>query len=312
MSFIQIGSLNVEHLSGVNKRKYPQSAYALADHIEMAGIDVLALQEIYVTPTDEQVRLRSGQPPIDIRTLGERRNSDLDKVCYLLEEHAAGKWMYLILPNRRAGDNSQLCAVMWNTEKVEQTDVFTLNVTHDSNEGKLWDRTPHAVTFTSSMDVWDNSSGQWQQVEANKSFTVIPLHMKSNYRSVTKSRRKRAKEAETLIEAVTEAQAAGAIDPSIIMIGDTNVLNNEEGAIETVVSGGFTDLNNTDSSTYWSREYGDSPFDRAFVADDRKEFKYSRQYVLRSADLQLHDRFLSDHYMIKVSINLYHDDSDPR
>ena len=42
------------------------------------------------------------------------------------------------------------------------------------------------------------------------------------------------------------------------------------------------------------------------------EFKYSRQYVLRSADLELHDRFPSDHYMIKVSVKIYLEDNDPR
>ncbi len=38
----------------------------------------------------------------------------------------------------------------------------------------------------------------------------------------------------------------------------------------------------------------------------------TRQYVLRSSDLLQHDRFLSDHYMIKVSVKDYVDDADPR
>jgi hypothetical protein len=74
----------------------------------------------------------------------------------------------------------------------------------------------------------------------------------------------------------------------------------------------FVDLNNNDAATYWSKDYGESPFDRIFVADGRPEFKYSRQYVLRSSDLTQHDRFLSDHYMIKVSVKDYVDDADPR
>jgi hypothetical protein len=48
------------------------------------------------------------------------------------------------------------------------------------------------------------------------------------------------------------------------------------------------------------------------IAPDRPEFKYSRQYVLRSSDLFQHDRFLSDHYMIKMSVKDYVDDADPR
>jgi hypothetical protein len=78
------------------------------------------------------------------------------------------------------------------------------------------------------------------------------------------------------------------------------------------VTSGLIDLNNNDAATYWSRQYGEAPFDRVFVAEDRKEFKYNRQYVLRSSDLEKHDRFLSDHYMIKISIKLYVDDDDPR
>ena len=77
-------------------------------------------------------------------------------------------------------------------------------------------------------------------------------------------------------------------------------------------SGCYVDLNNNDATTYWSKDYGESPFDRMIIAPDRLEFKYSRQYVLRSSDLFQHDRFLSDHYMIKMSVKDYVDDADPR
>lgn len=52
-------------------------------------------------------------------------------------------------------------------------------------------------------------------------------------------------------------------------------------------------------------------FDGILVAEKRPEFKYSRQPVLRSSDPFLHDRFLSDHYMIKVSGKDILDDADP-
>jgi hypothetical protein len=132
--------------------------------------------------------------------------------------------------------------------------------------------------------------------------------MKSNYDGVTKNRRIRAKEAETLCDALERIDG----DPSLMLLGDTNILRNDEPAVEVFVSRGFVDLNNNDSATYWSREYGESPFDRVFVAPGRSEFRYTRQYVLRSSDLALHDRFLSDHYMIKVSVKDYVDDADPR
>lgn len=311
MSFIQVASWNIEHLSGAAREEKRQSAYALADHIEMAGVDIIALQEVYVTDPDEEVRLFDNQPIIDSRAASDRRNGDLDRVCYLIEEHLTDRWEYLILPNRNAGDTTQLCAVMWNTARIDQTDVVRLDVRHDVGGDALWDRTPHVVGFTCKAKVWrKDAAGDWTQVDEHKKLSIVPLHMKSNWGGATVNRRKRGKEADELVRALADVD--GQIDPSLILIGDTNVLKYDEPAIETLVGSGFVDLNNTDGATYWSRDYGKSPFDRAFVAAGREEFKYSRQYVLRSSDLVLHDRFLSDHYMIKISVKVYLDDADPR
>jgi hypothetical protein len=311
MSFLQVASWNIEHLSGASRKDKRQSVYALADHIEMAGIDVIALQEVYVTDPDEELRLFENQPVIESRATSERRNADLDATCYLLEEHLDVRWEYLILPNRSDGDKSQLCALMWNTTRVQPTAVKRLAVEHSIDGDALWDRAPHAVTFTSPLQVWRKTpDGEWHRVEEHKSLTIVPIHMKSNYGGGTKNIRKRENEARTLVDALRAA--ADELDPSLILIGDTNVLKYDEPAIEAFVENGFIDLNNTDSPTYWSRQYGDSPFDRAFIAEGRPEFKYTRQYVLRSADLVLHDRFLSDHYMIKISVKIYLDDTDPR
>ena len=145
MSFLQIASWNIEHLSGQPRALRRQSAYALTDHIEMAGIDCLALQEIYVTPADEEVRLFDGQPLIHSRANSSRRNSDLDVVCYLLEEHLDSPWKYEILPNRDETDVTQLCAVMWNTERLTLRSVQPLGVLHSSGVHSLWDRKPHLL-----------------------------------------------------------------------------------------------------------------------------------------------------------------------
>lgn len=311
MSFVQIASWNIEHLSGQPREDRRQSAYALADHIEMAGVDLLALQEIYLTPTDEVVRLFENQPPIPSHAESERRNSDLDVVCHLLEEHLETPWRYLILPNRSAGDRSQLCAVLWNTEKLQLNSVRALDVLHSVDGKSLWDRKPHLLSFKSSIEVWRRSeNGEWVKQPETRTVSIVPLHMKSNYGGVTENRKVRAAEAETLCDAIDAIRQD--IDPSIIMLGDTNILRNDEPALETFVSRGFLDLNNNDGTTYWSKDFGESPFDRVLMAKGRPEFKYSRQYVLRSSDLERHDRFLSDHYMIKVSIKDYVDDADPR
>jgi endonuclease/exonuclease/phosphatase family metal-dependent hydrolase len=311
MSFLQIASWNIEHLGGAPRKDRRQSAFALADHIEMSGIDLIALQEIYLTPDDEEVRLGPTQPPIASHATGERRNSDLDIVCHLLEEHLDQVWSYTILPNRSPGDRSQLCAVMWNTTRLTLDQVTPLAVSHADGGDALWDRKPHLLAFTSDIEKWQRSeSGEWKRVEERRRLSVVALHMKSNYDGVTKNRRIRAKEAATLCDAL-EALRPG-IDPSLVLIGDTNILSNEEPAIEIFVDRGFVDLNNNDSATYWSAQYSEAPFDRAFVAVGRPEFRYTRQYILRSSDLKAHDRFLSDHYMIKISVKDYVDDADPR
>ena len=309
MSFLQVASWNIEHLSGHPRAQRRQSAYALTDHIEMAGIDLIALQEVYVTDADEEVRLFDHQPVIQSRAYSGMRNSDLDVVCYLLEEHLDTPWKYRILPNRSSGDRSQLCAVMWNTQRLTLKAVQALDVQHKVDGLNLWDRKPHLLSFTSSIEVWRRSSaGEWTRQPETRTLSVVPLHMKSNYGGATKNRQVRAAEAVTLCDALAAIER----DPSIILLGDTNVLRNDEAAIDTFVGRGYVDLNNNDAATYWSKAYGEAPFDRVFVAEGRPEFKYSRQYVLRSSDLAQHDKFLSDHYMIKVSVKDYVDDADPR
>lgn len=311
MSFLQVGSWNIEHLSGQSRYQRRQSAFALADHIEMAGIDVLVLQEIYVTDAAEEVRLSPAQPVIATRATTARRNADLDVVCYLLEEHLDVPWQYQILPNRTSGDKSQLCAVLWNTTRLTLASVRPLDVSHGTTGARLWDRKPHVVTFTSDIMVWRrDAEGEWHQLPERRTLAIVPLHMKSNYGGVTENRMIRGREAATLCDAIDAVRAE--LDPSLLLIGDTNVLRNDEPAIETFVTRGFIDLNNNDGPTYWSKQYGEAPFDRAFIAKGRPEFRYTRQYVMRSSDLELHDRFLSDHHMIRLSVKDYVDDADPR
>jgi len=313
MSFLQIASWNIEHLSGKPRAERRQSAFALADHIEMAGLDLITLQEIYVTPLDEEVRLSPTSPVVRSRAHGERRNADLDVVCYLLEEHLDDPWSYAILPNRSPGDTSQLCAVMWNTKRLDLKGARALDVAHEKDGQRLWDRKPHLISFTSHVKTWRrNAQAEWVQQDETRTLSVVPLHMKSNVGGATLNRRVRGAEAATLCDALEALRGEPGFDPSLILLGDTNVLRNDEPAIETFINRGFVDLNNNDGETFWSRDFGLSPFDRIFVAVDRPEFRYSRQYILRSSDLEGHDRLLSDHYMVKVSVKDYVDDLDPR
>lgn len=141
ISDLQIVGWNFEHLSGQPRAQRRQSAFALADHIEMAGIDIIALQRVYVTPA-----------------------SDLNLVCFLLDEHLDTPWKCEILPNVKPGDKSQLCAVLWNTKRLSLKKLQPLDVLHKVGDLSLWDRKPHLLEFTSDISVWrKDASGNWDK-----------------------------------------------------------------------------------------------------------------------------------------------------
>jgi hypothetical protein len=122
--------------------------------------------------------------------------------------------------------------------------------------------------------------------------------MKSNYGGVQAARQQRAVEAQTLIDRL-EAVRTHFNDQDIIIIGDTNCLNADEDALEAIIDAGFTDLNAGDQGTFITG----APFDRVLVPTQQAEFRFSRQYILVSADVSDHDRFLSDHYLIQTAVN---------
>src|SRR5688572_24575131 len=94
--YVKIGAWNIEHL-GKNPKE-GQAPTALARHIFLSGVDVLAMEEIY--DTDKQK--------------GVRRNSVLDETFKILNANKDHDWEYLIFPNKNQGDTSQLCAAAWN------------------------------------------------------------------------------------------------------------------------------------------------------------------------------------------------------
>lgn len=279
LTYLQIGSWNIEHLSKEGGRK--ESPYALTDHIEMAGVHVLAVQEVYDT-----------SPPG-----GDRRNRELNKVCKLLKEHSGDDWQYELYPNAKKTETKQLCGVLWNNTVVQKSRAHRVKVKHKIDGYRLWYRVPHAVKFSAKYGT------------KSKSVVVVPLHMKSNYDGAGYGKKVRQREAKQLASQLKAIQSHFK-DPSLILIGDTNCLDANEKAIEEFESNGLVDLNGRDAATYPG--YGGSPFDRALVAEGRPEFRYTRQYVLQSSDMSLHDKYLSDHYMIKISVKLYVDKADPR
>lgn len=268
--YIHVGSWNIEHLSKRGGRD--ENIYALTEHIEMASLDVLAMQEIYVTHEDR----------------GERRNRELDGVIRLLKEHTEDDWLYQILENRSSTDDEQLCAVAWNSTVLDHLGSVKIPVEHSRDGYRLWDRTPHAIKF---------------KFEDKTDFAVVPLHMKSNYGGASRARRVREREAATLVEKMPDVRDQ-LEELDIVLIGDTNCLRASEPALRIFDEAGFEDLNESDAATFVSG----APFDRVFVPYDRRVFLYSRQYIMTSANPDDHDKYLSDHYLIKTVLKIRRDD----
>ena len=175
--YLHVGAWNIEHFGKDDDRR--ENRYAIAEHLELAGVDILALQEIYITNA------------ADFQGGAAGCNDHLDGAMALLREHTGHDWQYELFRNRSQNDTSQLCGVVWNGSKVEHRGTLRLDVprTVDDDEfGELWiwDRVPHAVHFSAGDGKID--------------LAVIPVHMKSNVGVPAEVFRKREVEAATLLE----------------------------------------------------------------------------------------------------------------
>lgn len=128
--------------------------------------------------------------------------------------------------------------------------------------------------------------------------------MKSNVDTRSFGRAQRAKEAELLV-AQLDAVRSHFHDDDIVLIGDTNVLNRNERAIDLFSSAGYRDLNSGDAGTFVRRR---SPFDRIFVPRREREFRFSRQYILTATEPKEHEKYLSDHFMVLTVVKILEDD----
>ncbi len=283
--YLQVASWNIEHFGKDDNND--ENQYAIAEHVELAGVDILALQEIYVTNID------------DFRNGSEGRNEHLDGTLKLLLEHTGQEWKYELFRNRTESDTSQLCGILWNASRVEHKRTIRLSVpkfVDGGDMGKLWiwDRVPHAVHF---------SAGD-QKID----LAIISIHMKSNVGTPIVVRRKRLEEAKSLIAELATVEAKLDGEKDIVILGDTNCKDGREEALDAFAAAGFEDLNSDDVTTFYRGK--DAPFDRIFVPhrESRRAFRYSRQYVLRSTDSHSHDHYLSDHFIIKTSVKILKDD----
>ena len=89
MSFIQIASWNIEHLSSGSENK--QSAYALADHIALAAVEILATHEIYETDGEGWRASRHVRSGRCLRCLARTLGPRMAPRCRLLAGASATK-----------------------------------------------------------------------------------------------------------------------------------------------------------------------------------------------------------------------------
>ena len=269
---IKVGAWNIENLG---ERPLGQDAPALAEHLRLAGVDVLSLEEIHDTDGNNATR----------------RNGKLDQVFALLNQQPGQDWDYVLFANRNQADTSQLCGIAWNRAKVTRVgEPFRIPVVDTPGDGfNSWDRHPHAVKFSAGNGLTD--------------FVVIPLHMKAN--TAPTARQQRAAEARELVAQLGVVRTHFR-DSDIILIGDTNCLRANETALRVFTQAGFVDLNAGDLGTFASG--GAAPFDRVFVPSGQQEFRFSRQYALVPTDRRAHDDSLSDHFLILTTIRVMPDD----
>jgi len=282
--FFRLASFNIEHLG---HRTPGQQPMAIAEHIDLSGAVVIALQEIYVTSSIVD----------DPNTVFDesRRNDRLDTAFSILNQEGDTQWTYELFPNRDASDESQLCGIAWDAKRVtRQLPALKINVSGHPNANQIWDRRPHAVKF---------AFGQAGQNRTD--IVLIPVHMKSNFDGAAQGRQTRKKEADALISQLAAIKSHFGGEDDLIIFGDTNILKANEAAADVIADAGFRDTNSLDVPTYIG--YGDgAPFDRFFVSAS-PEFTFARQYVLQAAEPAAHDNYLSDHQMVLMSFRVGND-----
>jgi predicted extracellular nuclease len=272
--FIRIGSWNIQNLGD---RDWGQHPKALAQHIQLAAVDIIALQEIYDTDNDDT----------------KRTNGKLNEVFDLINQQEGQDWVYKLFPKRDLTDIVRHCGIAWNRNKLTMVgEEFRIPVEYTSIQ--TWKRQPYAVKFTAGTNKTD--------------FVVISVHMKSNRKVAGQPSPilLRKSEAKTLVEKLEQVKE-NFEDEDIIIIGDMNCFDTEEDAIEEYLEAGFEDLNAENSPTYKNLR---AAFDRILVPKSQLEFKYSKQYILTPSNSVSHFNRLSDHFLILTAFRILSDD-DP-
>ena len=276
--YLKIGAWNIENLGGRIPNPHPA---AIAEHILLADLDVLALEEIWDT---------DGVPET-------MTSPALEQVFQRVNDGGAADWTYVIFSNRTDGPERHT-GIAWNRKRATMVGE-PLKVPVAFASDATWNRIPHAVKFSAG--------------EGKSDLVLIPLHMKSNRVDDTMpdlpaTDQIRRQEAEALV-AQLPAIKTHFHDEDIVLLGDLNCLSETEPALEAYKGAGFTDLNAANAVTYDKGMYR-SPFDRILIPTGQPEFRFSNQYVLTPTSPRDHRRKLSDHFLVMTAVKMLKDDDE--
>lgn len=276
--YLKIGAWNIENLGGRVPNQHPA---AIAEHILLADVDILALEEIWDT---------DGVPET-------MTSPALDQVFQRVNEGDDADWTYVLFANRTDGPERHT-GIAWNRKRATMVGE-PLKVPVAFASEATWNRIPHAVKFTAG--------------ERKTDLVLIPLHMKSNRVDDTMpdlpaTEEIRRQEAEALV-AQLPAIKTHFHEEDIVLLGDTNCLSETEPAMEAYKGAGFTDLNAANVVTYDKGMYR-SPFDRILIPSGQEEFRFSNQYVLTPTSSKEHRRKLSDHFLVLTAVRVLRDDDE--
>ncbi len=299
---IRVGAWNIEWLGFADKRAkpgkdHPQAPKDLADYIHSSQVDVLSLEEIGVD-----------------NNVGPLKSAALQAVLDELKSEHGEEWEYVLFSKADYPEETedfvrrgQHIGLAWRTDKATRVgEPFAIPVGASKTFGiKFWERRAHAVKLSFGPGKTD--------------VVFVPVHMKSNRNESNPSDQKytekqRTAEINALVKQL-QALRAHFQDDDIVVLGDTNVLANEDSTLTALLEAGFSDLNQDDRGTTaaWGEGYTSAPFDRILVPARQPEFRQSHQsiHILHDGSdekIKEHRRKLSDHYLIWCTIEIGTDD----
>jgi endonuclease/exonuclease/phosphatase family metal-dependent hydrolase len=139
-------------------------------------------------------------------------------------------------------------------------------------------------------------------------FVLIVVHMKADFDGdFAKHREEEAKALAALLPDVRRVFK----DEDVLILGDTNMTDDNEAAEKTYERAGLKDLNTANAGTHW-RGGGT---DKIFVPAAQPEFAASSFRVInhdrvlsRTMSPAAYKRRFSDHYMVSTTVRLQDDD----